>query len=232
MSPQSNSFAKYIIRFLCRRNGAELAPVFDTMTVANRRILLGELGMILEHGGKPPNWVKDKDDEDDDLDDEDERVGIIDAQRKQLVQANERIKILTEQVEQQEKRTADHTKIARQNEKLTLEYRNALERVEELEIRQQELLRVIARVSQTTPFPEEWVPEEPTDPKARSRQHPADVNRALGLAYQGCVRLMDDANKRGDNEGYSAWGVALAAIQVAEGEMRKAREKQDWGKGQ
>lgn len=58
--------ARYIIRFLRRRNGGELRDVFDDMRVRDARLLLGELERILIHGGRPPNWVPEADDEDDD----------------------------------------------------------------------------------------------------------------------------------------------------------------------
>lgn len=55
-SPQS-ALADIIIRWLQERNGGELGPAFDNMRVADFRNLRGELEMILEHGGRPPNWA-------------------------------------------------------------------------------------------------------------------------------------------------------------------------------
>jgi len=50
--------AEYIIEFLTIRNGGELEPAFDKQRVMDRRLMLGELAMILANGGRPPNWVK------------------------------------------------------------------------------------------------------------------------------------------------------------------------------
>ncbi len=50
--------AEYIIEFLTIRNGGEFEPAFDKQRVMDRRLMLGELAMILAHGGRPPNWVK------------------------------------------------------------------------------------------------------------------------------------------------------------------------------
>lgn len=66
--------------------------------------------------------------------------------------------------------------------------------------------------------------------KPSSRTHPAEVNEHLGLAYQGCNRLIDDAERRADQTGADAWLVARNAIEAAEKAMREAREKQTWGK--
>lgn len=49
--------AEYIVSFLETRNRGELRPAFDEQTVASRRLMLEELEMILEHRGKPANWV-------------------------------------------------------------------------------------------------------------------------------------------------------------------------------
>lgn len=54
----SEELAKYIIEFLRTRNLGELEEAFDDMTVGNYRRLENELSLILEHGGKPPNWTE------------------------------------------------------------------------------------------------------------------------------------------------------------------------------
>jgi hypothetical protein len=48
--------AEYIVRFLEDRNGGELAEALDSQTVASRRLMIGELELILKHKGKPPSW--------------------------------------------------------------------------------------------------------------------------------------------------------------------------------
>lgn len=58
--------------------------------------------------------------------------------------------------------------------------------------------------------------------------HPAEVNELLGLAYQRCNNLIDDAERRKDQVGADAWLVARNAIEAAEKAMREAREKQTW----
>ncbi len=58
--------------------------------------------------------------------------------------------------------------------------------------------------------------------------HPAEVNEHLGLAYQLCDKLIEAAEKRGDQAGADAWLVARNAIDAAEKAMREAREKQTW----
>ena len=50
--------AEYIVGFLRRRNGGKLQKKLDAQTVADREEMIGELEMILQHGGKPPNWVE------------------------------------------------------------------------------------------------------------------------------------------------------------------------------
>ena len=63
--------------------------------------------------------------------------------------------------------------------------------------------------------------------------HPAEVNEHLGLAYQLCNKLIEDAEQRGDQKGADAWLVARNAIEASEKAMRDAREKQTWNtKGQ
>jgi hypothetical protein len=54
---KEEKLAEYIVGWLISRNGAELREVFDGMTVRDFKSLKVELVMILEHGGKPPNWV-------------------------------------------------------------------------------------------------------------------------------------------------------------------------------
>jgi hypothetical protein len=60
--------------------------------------------------------------------------------------------------------------------------------------------------------------------------HPAEVNEALGLAFAQCQRLVQDAEKRGDQSGADAWLVALRSIEAAEAAMREARTKQNWAR--
>lgn len=60
--------------------------------------------------------------------------------------------------------------------------------------------------------------------------HPAEVNEHLGLAYQKCLRLIADAEKRGDTAGAAAWNIALQSIEAAEKAMRDARELQTWSR--
>lgn len=49
--------AKYIVEWLIRRNGAELQEPIESMKVSDYRLMHEELEMILQHRGKPPNWV-------------------------------------------------------------------------------------------------------------------------------------------------------------------------------
>jgi hypothetical protein len=58
--------------------------------------------------------------------------------------------------------------------------------------------------------------------------HPAEVNEALATAHARCDKLIDDAERRGDQTGADAWLVARNAIEAAEKAMREAREKQTW----
>ena len=58
--------------------------------------------------------------------------------------------------------------------------------------------------------------------------HPAEVNEALGIAHSRCNRLIEDAERRGDQAGADAWLVARNVIEAAEKAMREAREKQTW----
>lgn len=50
--------ADYIFRWLERRNGGELARAIGRMRVESYRLAKEELAMILQHRGKPPNWVE------------------------------------------------------------------------------------------------------------------------------------------------------------------------------
>lgn len=50
------ALALYIEGWLESRNREELRPAIEAMTLESYRGLLGELAMILRHGGKPPNW--------------------------------------------------------------------------------------------------------------------------------------------------------------------------------
>ena len=52
-----DALANYIIKWLKTRNHAELAEAFNNMKVRDYENLKGELPLILEFGGKPPNWV-------------------------------------------------------------------------------------------------------------------------------------------------------------------------------
>lgn len=54
-SPQA--LAAYLIEWLRSRNGGELAEAIGDMRVADFENLRGELELILQHGGRPPNWV-------------------------------------------------------------------------------------------------------------------------------------------------------------------------------
>lgn len=58
MSAEMKELAAYVLEFLESRNGGELREVFDNMTRKDYSLLLEQLSMILEHGGKPPNWIK------------------------------------------------------------------------------------------------------------------------------------------------------------------------------
>jgi len=49
--------AHYILNWLESRNGAELEPALEGMTVGDQRRMREELTLILEHGGRPPNWT-------------------------------------------------------------------------------------------------------------------------------------------------------------------------------
>ena len=58
--------------------------------------------------------------------------------------------------------------------------------------------------------------------------HPAEVNEHLGLAFGLCNKLIEAAEKRGDQKGADAWLAARNSIEAAEKAMRDAREKQTW----
>ncbi len=55
---EAHSLTEYIVEWLIERNGGELAEAFGNMRVRDFDGLRQELTMILEHGGKPPNWVR------------------------------------------------------------------------------------------------------------------------------------------------------------------------------
>lgn len=55
---KARSLSRYIIGWLKRRNGRELRPAFQAMTVGDHENLLAELEHILIHGGHPPNWTR------------------------------------------------------------------------------------------------------------------------------------------------------------------------------
>lgn len=52
-----SKLAEYIVEWLEMRNGQELLPAMERMSVGDRRRLLAELQEILIAGGKPPNWL-------------------------------------------------------------------------------------------------------------------------------------------------------------------------------
>lgn len=56
-SEADHDLAEYLVRFLRRRNGAELEPAFGAMRVEDFENLHDELAWILAHGGHPPNWL-------------------------------------------------------------------------------------------------------------------------------------------------------------------------------
>lgn len=58
MSPEkAKELAEYVLSFLQTRNRGELQKAFDDMRMGDYLLLLRELTMIFEHGGKPPNWI-------------------------------------------------------------------------------------------------------------------------------------------------------------------------------
>jgi len=59
MSDEKNrdELAAYIVEWLRSRNGEQLRPAFDNMRVGDFELMLDELALILQHGGKPPNWT-------------------------------------------------------------------------------------------------------------------------------------------------------------------------------
>lgn len=55
---QQKALARYIIdEWLRNRSGAAFDRVLDEMKVGQYRSLFEELALILQHGGKPPNWT-------------------------------------------------------------------------------------------------------------------------------------------------------------------------------
>lgn len=56
--PSPVALAKYIVDWLRNRNGGELAEAFGDMKLCDYEMLVGELELILKHGGKPPSWDK------------------------------------------------------------------------------------------------------------------------------------------------------------------------------
>jgi hypothetical protein len=50
--------AAYILGWLRSRNGGELDEAIGAMRLADYENMRGELEMILQHGGRPPNWVE------------------------------------------------------------------------------------------------------------------------------------------------------------------------------
>lgn len=53
-----SELAKLIVEFMRTRNRGELDEAFGDMRVRDYELLHEELGMILAHKGRPPNWVK------------------------------------------------------------------------------------------------------------------------------------------------------------------------------
>lgn len=53
----AQELAEYIVAWLERRNGGELANALDAQSVGQRRLMISELALFLLHTGKPPNWV-------------------------------------------------------------------------------------------------------------------------------------------------------------------------------
>lgn len=54
----NEELAAYIFTWLRNRNGGELEDALDDMRVRDRDLAIEELAMILQHKGRPPNWVK------------------------------------------------------------------------------------------------------------------------------------------------------------------------------
>lgn len=50
--------AALIVDFLESRNGGELREAFEAQRTGDRRLMLDELALILEVGGRPANWVQ------------------------------------------------------------------------------------------------------------------------------------------------------------------------------
>ena len=55
----TDELAAYIFRWLCKRNGGELNDAIGNMKVRSLCLAKDELALILEHRGKPPNWLDD-----------------------------------------------------------------------------------------------------------------------------------------------------------------------------
>ncbi len=55
---KESELAAYILSWLRSRNGGELDEAIGAMRLADHENMREELEMILEHGGRPPNWVK------------------------------------------------------------------------------------------------------------------------------------------------------------------------------
>jgi len=62
----------------------------------------------------------------------------------------------------------------------------------------------------------------------RGPVHPSDLNSALMKARIECERLAEQADKRGDVAGADAWRITLLAIEHADDEAKRARERQTW----
>ena len=60
MTPEkAKQLADYLLEWLVKRNGGELAPAFGDMRVRDLDRMASELELILEHEGRPPNWIED-----------------------------------------------------------------------------------------------------------------------------------------------------------------------------
>lgn len=55
----ADALARYIVRWLRSRNGAQLDSGIAAMTVESFEGMHAELSWILQHGGHPPNWVSE-----------------------------------------------------------------------------------------------------------------------------------------------------------------------------
>lgn len=54
---ENKQLALYIFEWLASRNGSELKGPLENMRIVDRNIAIDGLAHILEHKGKPPNWI-------------------------------------------------------------------------------------------------------------------------------------------------------------------------------